>query len=78
LQELLFALTRRASRASTNAADFIRISPAPVCPTPDDLHVLAAAAHAKADLIVTINLKDFLSGVLTLHGIVAAHPQTLM
>lgn len=28
-------------------------------PDPDDRHVLAAAIHAKASLIVTLNLKDF-------------------
>lgn len=43
-------------------------------PDPDDRHVLAAAIHARADLIVTVNLKDFPTAALSSQGIVAAHP----
>ena len=43
-------------------------------PDPDDRHVLAAARHAKASLIVTFNLRDFPASVLAPFGVVAAHP----
>lgn len=43
-------------------------------PDPDDRHVLAAAIHAQANIIVTQNLKDFPQSVLTLYGIEAQHP----
>jgi hypothetical protein len=39
-----------------------------------DAHVLAAAAGARADLIVTFNLRDFPRRVLAAHGIEARHP----
>ncbi len=38
---------------------FERLIPALSLPDPDDRHVLAAAVHARADLIVTVNLKNF-------------------
>lgn len=41
---------------------------------PDDRHVLAAAIRSNADVIVTLNLKDFPSGVLAGFGIEALHP----
>lgn len=43
-------------------------------PDPDDRHVLAAAIHAKADAIVTFNLKDFPNENLAPFGIEAVHP----
>jgi predicted nucleic acid-binding protein len=43
-------------------------------PDEDDRHVLAAAIVAKADVIVTINLKDFPASILSSHGMVAQHP----
>jgi len=59
---------------AASISGFESLIPAFSLPDPDDRHVLAAAVHAKADLIVTTNLKDFPAGVLALHGIVAAHP----
>lgn len=43
-------------------------------PDPDDRHVLAAAIHARADVIVTYNLRDFPSSALKVYGLEAQHP----
>lgn len=43
-------------------------------PDPDDRHVLAAAIHAQATVIVTFNLKDFPAHALEAFGITAQHP----
>ena len=47
-------------------------------PDPDDRHVLAAAIHGRADLIVTANLRDFPASRLTPHGLAAQHPDTFV
>jgi predicted nucleic acid-binding protein len=43
-------------------------------PDPDDRHVLAAAIHGKADVIVTSNLRDFPAKILGKFGIEPQHP----
>jgi predicted nucleic acid-binding protein len=43
-------------------------------PDEDDRHVLAAAIQARADVIVTFNLKDFPRSVLLPYKIEALHP----
>lgn len=45
---------------------------------PKDQHVLAAAAHARAEVILTFNLRDFPSEALAPWGIEAKHPQTYL
>jgi len=77
-------LTRAQLEAARSAMDrafpaasvsgFESLIPAVNLPDPADRHILAAAIHARADLIVTVNLKDFPTAALTSHGIVAAHP----
>lgn len=43
-----------------------------------DVHVLAAAIHAKVDAIITFNLRDFPEHALRPHGIVALHPDVFL
>jgi len=43
-------------------------------PDPKDRHVLAAAIVARADVIVTYNLKDFPAAILAPYEIEAQHP----
>ena len=43
-------------------------------PDPGDRHVLAAAIRGRADVIVTINIRDFPGDVLAPFGIEAQHP----
>lgn len=43
-------------------------------PDADDCHVLAAAIHCNADVIVTFNLQDFPGHALAVYGIEAQRP----
>ena len=43
-------------------------------PDADDRHVLAAAIHGQAEVIVTYNLGDFPASILAGYGIEAVHP----
>jgi predicted nucleic acid-binding protein len=47
-------------------------------PDPDDRHVLAAAIKGRADLIVTVNLRDFPAERLDRWGIEAQHPDEFL
>lgn len=47
-------------------------------PDPDDRHVLAAAIRARAQLIVTFNLADFPSEVLSAWDVEAKHPDDFL
>lgn len=53
---------------------FEDLIPVLTLPDADDRHVLAAAIRARADVIVTMNLRDFPSEVLAQYGIDAQHP----
>jgi predicted nucleic acid-binding protein len=45
---------------------------------PKDRHVLAAAVHCGASIIVTANIADFPPTSLTQHGITATHPDQFL
>lgn len=47
-------------------------------PDPDDRHVLAAAVHAGAAVIVTFNLADFPAAALAPYGVAAQHPDAFV
>jgi hypothetical protein len=47
-------------------------------PDPDDRHVLAAAIKAEADVIVTLNRKDFPHEALQPHGIEVQYPDEFL
>jgi len=47
-------------------------------PDPDDRHVVAAAIHIEAKLIITKNLRDFPAAALEPWGISAQHPDAFL
>jgi hypothetical protein len=47
-------------------------------PDPDDRHVLAAAIHAKASVIVTFNLRHFPAAALAPYGVSAQRPDLFL
>jgi hypothetical protein len=50
----------------------------PEIPDPGDRHVVAAAIHERAHVIVTANLKHFPQDLLTPHGILVHHPDDFL
>ncbi len=58
--------------------DYEFLIPTLQLPDADDRHVLAAAIHAKAEIIVTWNTKDFPARVLELLGIKACNPDEFL
>ncbi len=57
-----------------NIFDYQRIIKELSLPDKNDRHVLAAAIKAKADVIVTFNLKDFPTDYLKGFGVEVQHP----
>ncbi len=47
-------------------------------PDANDRHVLAAAIHAQAQVIVTYNLRDFPAATLAPHNLTAQHPDEFL
>ena len=47
-------------------------------PDPDDVHVLAVAVDASADMIMTLNAKDFPRAILTEEGLDRIDPDTFL
>lgn len=61
-----------------NVSDYEHLIETITLPDADDRHVLAAAIHCGAKIIVTANLRDFPSDVLAFHGIEAHHPDAFI
>ncbi len=47
-------------------------------PDPGDVHVVAAAIKAQAEIILTFNLKHFPEDALSTHGLSAVHPDVFL
>ncbi len=75
------ARTRILMEAHVNNAmvtDHEPLKPTLSLPDLDDRHVLAAAIHGGASIIVTANARDFPATTLNNHGIVAKHPDAFI
>ena len=67
-------LERTRALMDLHAAGYEDLIPGLQLPDPDDRHVLAAAIRGQADVIVTMNLRDFPADVVGAFGIEAQHP----
>ncbi len=71
------ARTRQLMNANVRdclVAGFEYLIPSISLPDPDDRHVVAAAIHSGASLIVTFNLKDFPAEAIRPYNLTAQHP----
>ena len=76
LQRVREAMDRHAEDAIVTGYE--SLIPSLTLPDPDDRHVLAAAIVARADVIVTFNLRDFPAEVLDRYQIEAQHPDEFL
>lgn len=60
------------------AEGFEHLIPAIQLPDPNDRHVVAAALHSGANLIVTFNLSDFPAENLEIYNLSAQHPDNFI
>jgi predicted nucleic acid-binding protein len=72
-------LARTRQLMNTAVADCVVVGYEPLVeglelPDPNDRHVLAAAIHGGASMIVTMNLRDFPERCLVPHAVEARHP----
>jgi predicted nucleic acid-binding protein len=58
--------------------DYERLIPTLTLPDEDDRHVLAAAIHGKANVILTFNQRHFPKQALSSFGIIAQHPDEFL
>lgn len=76
-------LTRTKELMDAHARDSVitgyeKLSSSLILPDAGDRHVLAAAIHAKAEFIVTFNLRDFPIDALAPLGVEAIHPDAFL
>jgi len=67
-------LQMKKSFPQADVMDYESLIPSLTLPDANDRHVLAAAIHCEADLIVTFNLKDFPVSRVRKYGIDVLHP----
>lgn len=73
--------TRRLMEAEIDEAvveGYEHLIPSLTLPDADDRHVLAAAIHGGATVLVTANLRDFPAPILTSFGLLGEHPDAFL